>query len=406
MRQKEKISHSEELWEEAFLIFYRFWNIAFDKPKHQGWHDKIAKTLVIKRVKKSLVLPVILSIIAFCFSIWIIYFWEDAGYDFSYLGSEATVINLIQERIYQQDSSFQLLIEKANKTKNLSDKIPTKQVTDDDKTAEEIFREYSRAIVTIGIEDIYGDYAFGSGFLISPTGLIVTNYHVIENANRVAVAIVGQEINTYDISSVVVIDFVNDIAVLDIRKYDLPYVFLGNSDLTEIGEKVFAIGNPEGFTNTISDGIVSQFREYGDGIISFQITAPISFGSSGGALFNKKGDVIGITDSIFTLGQNINFAIPINYVKSLIGLEQDSDFIPEELNYNASNISSDEYSNLILCNSEYWQPCSSGYEFNCPPKGEPICCPVGSIFCNNECWEKCPTGQRFRCPSLGSAYCE
>lgn len=382
-----------------FIFGLGFLMIAFDKPKHQGWHDKIAKTLVIRKKTRNFALVIILSIISVIFSIAIIWYaYLGTEYD-NFFGdlfteTESGVIYAeLQKALERHPSNFQSLFGKESFI-DLKE-IPTKTVTGERKTAEQIFENYSEAIITIGIEDWYGDISFGSGFLISPTGLIVTNYHVIEDADKAIVALISKNkrVDIYNVFSVVATDPVRDIAILEIKGQDLPHVIIGNSDLARPGQKVFAIGNPEGFTNTISDGIVSQIRELGGGVKSFQISVPISLGSSGGALFNEMGEVIGITNMTFLWGQNINFAVPINYVKDLIGLNQDtSETIPV--------ISSDS----IFCNGIYWQPCPIGEKFHCPRVGDPFCCDTG-LVCNDQCWEFCPLGQKFHCSPTGYVYC-
>ncbi len=311
----------------SFFFAIGFLMIAFDRSKHKGLHDRIAKTLVIREKKRNLALLVILSIIsAMLTGIVIWYTYSGTEYDFFGDSSMGVIYAELQGALERQPSNFQSLFDEESFI-DLKE-IPTKEPTEYTKTAKEIFEEYGKAIVTIGSEDLYGDFGFGSGFLISPTGLLVTNYHVIGDADKVVVAVINNGIDLYDVISIIAYDSIEDIAILKIRKEgsyyspeNLPYVVMGNSDSIETGERIFAIGNPEGFNNTISDGIISQIREFEKGIKSFQITAPISMGSSGGALFNEKGEVIGITDSIYTSGQNINFAIPINYVKDLIGLD-------------------------------------------------------------------------------------
>jgi S1-C subfamily serine protease len=109
-----------------------------------------------------------------------------------------------------------------------------------------------------------------------------------------------------------------DLAVLRVEAQGVPVVALGDSDAVQVGERVVAIGSPMGLQNTVSDGLVSAIREKA-GQKVFQITAPVSPGSSGGPLFNAKGQVIGITFASVTEGQNLNFAIPINDAKPLIG---------------------------------------------------------------------------------------
>ena len=122
----------------------------------------------------------------------------------------------------------------------------------------------------------------------------------------------------------------HDIALLKIDAHGLPFVKLGNSNRMEIGERVVAIGNPLGLQNTVSDGLVSAWRE-GDGLKLMQVSVPLSNGSSGGPLFNLAGEVVGVTTASLAGGQNLNFAVPVNYVKSLLREAQDSPFIQSNL---------------------------------------------------------------------------
>ena len=96
-----------------------------------------------------------------------------------------------------------------------------------------------------------------------------------------------------------------------------PSLSLGNSDTVQVGETVYAVGNPQGLEGTFSQGIVSSIRQVGSDKV-LQITAPISPGSSGGPVLNSKGEVIGVSVATFRGGQNLNFAIPSNYLKVLI----------------------------------------------------------------------------------------
>jgi len=107
-----------------------------------------------------------------------------------------------------------------------------------------------------------------------------------------------------------------DVALLRVDEMNAPSVRVGNSDLVKQGDKAVTIGNPGGLENTVSDGIISGVREY-EGIKILQTTCPISHGSSGGPLYNLNGEVIGITALMLEIGQNLNFAIPINYLTQL-----------------------------------------------------------------------------------------
>ncbi|MCX6098184.1 MAG: trypsin-like peptidase domain-containing protein [Caldiserica bacterium] len=162
------------------------------------------------------------------------------------------------------------------------------------------------------IEVAFGDGkgASGSGFIISLDGRIVTNYHVIDGAASGKVVL--NDGTTFTDIKVLGWDKEGDLAIIKVPGSGLPAVTTGNSDTAQIGEAVVAIGSPLGLQNTVSTGIISARRE---GYL--QTTAPISHGSSGGALFNMMGEVVGITSAGMEEGANLGFAIPINEVKSL-----------------------------------------------------------------------------------------
>lgn len=162
------------------------------------------------------------------------------------------------------------------------------------------------------IEVAFGDGkgASGSGFIISPDGRIVTNYHVIDGAASGEVVL--NDGTTFTDIKVLGWDKEGDLAIIKVPGSGLPAVTTGDSDAAQIGEAVVAIGSPLGLQNTVSTGIISARRE---GYL--QTTAPISHGSSGGALFNMMGEVVGITSAGMEEGANLGFAIPINEVKSL-----------------------------------------------------------------------------------------
>ncbi|MFA6129691.1 MAG: trypsin-like peptidase domain-containing protein [Candidatus Omnitrophota bacterium] len=159
--------------------------------------------------------------------------------------------------------------------------------------------------------------ALGSGFLISSDGTIVTNYHVIKGAEGLGVKF-AQEKELITNVSVIKTDAIRDIALIKINTpVNAAPLSLGDSEQISVGERVVAIGNPQGLQNTVSDGLVSAVRDAG-GVKQIQISVPISHGSSGGALINMRGQAIGITSSGYDQAQNLNFAIPINYVKEYL----------------------------------------------------------------------------------------
>jgi len=178
-----------------------------------------------------------------------------------------------------------------------------------------IISEQGKSVVFVGMYDKNGALlSFGSGFFISKDGIIATNYHVIEKGYGAVIKTLDGKI--YQDAYLLSYDEDKDIALLKIDEKNAPPVEVGDSDSIEQGDKALTIGNPEGLQNTVSEGLISGIREY-EGIKIIQFSSPISKGSSGGPLFNLDGEVVGITTLMSKVGQNLNFAIPINYVLHL-----------------------------------------------------------------------------------------
>jgi hypothetical protein len=188
------------------------------------------------------------------------------------------------------------------------------------KEVPEIARDAVKAAVLLVVSDKAGkEMRQGSGFVISNDGKFVTNYHVIEDADSALVKFSNGAF--YLVEGVLGVDPAKDLAVLKAAGKDLPWLPLGNSDSVLVGEHVVAVGSPLAIEGSVSDGIISAVREINfrqGSLTTLQTTAPISPGSSGGALLNMKGEVIGVTAAQLTGGQNLNFAIPINYVVPLL----------------------------------------------------------------------------------------
>lgn len=191
----------------------------------------------------------------------------------------------------------------------------TKEDEDVSYDAEEISSKFANAVFYIELYD-KNNYVIssGSGFFINEDGRAVTNYHVINGAYSAKIQLTTGEV--YDVSTVAYIDIIRDIAIINIdadRKFD--YLNMGDTSTIKSGQKIYALGSPQGLSNTISEGIVSNARRTIKKIDYIQITAPISPGSSGGALIDDKGYVIGVTTANITGGQNLNLAIPIERAK-------------------------------------------------------------------------------------------
>jgi S1-C subfamily serine protease len=122
---------------------------------------------------------------------------------------------------------------------------------------------------------------------------------------------------TYDVSGVYDFSESNDLALLQVNGSNFPYLELGDSSAVVAGQKIYAIGSPRGLDNTISDGMVSNTSRLINGVSYIQISAAISHGSSGGALLNTYGQVIGVTTAGLDDAQNLNFAVPVNLLQGL-----------------------------------------------------------------------------------------
>lgn len=166
----------------------------------------------------------------------------------------------------------------------------------------------------------------GSGFIISGDGLIVTNSHVVEDADEVLVKLTDKR---EFVAKVIGFDKRSDVAVIKIEAKDLPAVKIGNPDRLRVGEWVAAIGQPLGFESTLTSGIISAKSRAsrggdstGDLVPFIQHDAAVNPGNSGGPLFNTRGEVVAINSMIATVSggfQGISFAIPIDLAMDVVG---------------------------------------------------------------------------------------
>jgi tetratricopeptide (TPR) repeat protein len=155
--------------------------------------------------------------------------------------------------------------------------------------------------------------ASGTGFFISPDGKLLTNYHVIADAQSI---IAKSDTRRYRLKRILIADEDHDVAELQFATDRVPYLTLGSSSYALQGERVLVIGNPEDLEGTVSDGIISAFRGHRSMI---QITAPISPGSSGSPVIDQEsGEVIGIAELVNKEGQNLNFAVSADTVRDAI----------------------------------------------------------------------------------------
>lgn len=179
--------------------------------------------------------------------------------------------------------------------------------------ASEIYEKCAYAVFYIEIYDEYSRLlGSGSGFFITQSGIAVTNHHVIENASSAKI-MTSHDNAVYDVIGVYDSDKGGDWAVLQIDGSGFNTLEMCTEPVS-VGDDIFTIGSPKGFDDTISTGIISNASRMMNGYEYIQISAPISHGSSGGALLNKYGEVIGITSAGIDEGQNLNFARPISCI--------------------------------------------------------------------------------------------
>lgn len=185
------------------------------------------------------------------------------------------------------------------------------------ETTQEIAKRAFRSTVLLVMEDANGQpLSLGSGFIVRE-GQIATNLHVVEGAAKGYAKRVGQK-TKYNIEGITAVDLKRDLVILKLSTPSVQPLSLGNSDAVQVGESVYAVGNPQGLEGTFSQGIVSGIRDI-DTDKLLQITAPLSPGSSGGPVLNTQGEVIGVSVATYLGGQNLNFAIPSDYLKTLLG---------------------------------------------------------------------------------------
>ncbi len=180
------------------------------------------------------------------------------------------------------------------------------------KTAAEVFEKASQSVVVVKIQDEKGkDIALGSGVVL-PGGDVATNCHVIDKA--VGIMVYQSERGYHAVPRY--IDYDRDVCSLSVPDMKAPAISIGSTKTLKVGSRVYAIGTPKGLTLTLSEGIISSLRSV-EGGHYLQITAPISPGSSGGGLFDEEGRLVGLTTFYMADGQQLNFAVPVEWIGEL-----------------------------------------------------------------------------------------
>jgi len=179
-----------------------------------------------------------------------------------------------------------------------------------------------------GVVLIKNPSALGSGFIIREDGHIVTNAHVVQGETQLTVTVYKKvdgafEKKVYEKVKILAVNPFVDLALLQIDAAELgdtklTKVYLGNADEVKVGNSVFAVGAPQGLERTVSEGIVSTTNRENKGMVYIQTTAQVNPGNSGGPLFDRKGQVVGVVAWKLLFSEGLNFAIPINYVQHFL----------------------------------------------------------------------------------------
>lgn len=197
----------------------------------------------------------------------------------------------------------------------LTAKLPTKSV-------KELTEDFGEGVVLVQTPG-----GLGSGFIINSRGFCVTNYHVVERETQIAVTIFDKtkagdiQRRRIDDVKILALNPYMDLALLQLPiqgDLDFEPVFLNDRDDFKEGDEVFAIGNPLGLERSVSEGIISTRNRNFEGLVYIQTTTQINPGNSGGPLFNRKGEVIGVTNMKLAFGEGLGFAIPVSYLRHFL----------------------------------------------------------------------------------------
>jgi serine protease Do len=183
-------------------------------------------------------------------------------------------------------------------------------------TTTDLVKRSIPTVVRIQGSDATGSEIAGSGFIVDASGVIVTNLHVVAGLRTVVVRLANGD--AYDKVTVRGFDERKDIAILKVAGFGFPTLSLGNSDSVEVGQRVVLIGNPLALDASVTTGVISGVRAVEEGYRVIQTDAAANPGNSGGPLLDESGRAIGILTFKIRGAENLNFVVPINYVRGLL----------------------------------------------------------------------------------------
>jgi S1-C subfamily serine protease len=198
---------------------------------------------------------------------------------------------------------------------------PALATNDSEMRPDRLFTDKSGAVVRVVTLDTTGrPLKQGSAFFVDADGLLVTNYHVM--ADCASARILFDNDVEIGIDSIAAVDPQGDLALVRVSGREFKCLRLADAEAPPVGTRVYAIGTPQGLTNSLSQGLVSGIRRIAPDLLLLQTTAPISPGSSGGPLLTADGNVIGVNTLYLVGGQNLNFAVGTARVKRLLDIER------------------------------------------------------------------------------------
>ncbi len=182
----------------------------------------------------------------------------------------------------------------------------------------QVVHQNSPAVVAVNVARKDGTSFTGTGFVLTPEGLIATSRHVTEGARYMNITFSNGRVSSE--AKIIVCTSTVDLCLLKIAARNLPTVTVASSARVMPGQDITVIGNPRRLQNTVSSGLISQVRQKSNGVVWHQISAPISPSSSGSPVFDTNGNVISVAFASYpgAENQNLNFAVPSDYLLQLI----------------------------------------------------------------------------------------
>lgn len=233
--------------------------------------------------------------------------------------------NVLQNKIKELEAENNDLKEQIKVLNEKINELSNKEISP--KTINEIFEKNRFNITIIENYDKYGKLnSFGTGFVISEDGKVITNFHVVDGASYLIVKFIDGR--NYKITELINYDIKRDLAIFKLPVTSTQSTKLDDSDSVKVGDEIVVISNPASLELTVTSGIVSFTNRIIDNQTWIQFSAPVSPGSSGGPIFNLQGEVVAIvTLKVAGVGyEGLNFAIPINDAKQLLKSEKKVSF--------------------------------------------------------------------------------